>query len=98
MRRLTALCGICPVLAAALAGHPAAVHAQTDSPAREQRERELALAQHLRRPLRDPGDALALAADRRDLLRVRAGTAGIPLPSAAPGAAMSDAALLDTLA
>ena len=98
MRSLTALCGICLVLAAVLARHPATVHAQTDSPAREQRERELALAQHLRRHLRDPGDGLALAADRRDLLRVRAGTAGVPLPSPTPGAAMTDAALFDTLA
>ena len=97
MRSLTALCGICLVLAAVLARHPATVHAQTDSPAREQRERELALAQHLRRHLRDPGDGLALAADRRDLLRIRAGTAGLPLRSLAPGARMTDTAQLDTL-
>ncbi len=73
--------------------------AQADSAAREQRERELALVQHLRRHLMDPGDGLALAADRRDLQRIRAGAMGrSAAPSRAPGVAMSDADLLDSLA
>jgi hypothetical protein len=74
--------------------------AQSDSAVREQRERELALAQHLRRHLADPGDGLALAADRRDLQRIRAGTVVAPVPAAAPalGVAASDASLLETLA
>jgi hypothetical protein len=45
---------------------------QSGSAVRKQRERELALVQHLRRHLMDPGDGLALAADRRDLQRMRA--------------------------
>jgi hypothetical protein len=74
------------------------VAAQPDQAVREQRERELALVQHLRRHLMDPGDGLALAADRRDLQRIRAGTVAAVTPAPTPGVAITDAALLDTLA
>ena len=50
---------------------PLAAGAATPSPLREQRERELALVQHLHRHLLAPGDGLSLAADRRDLERAR---------------------------
>jgi hypothetical protein len=70
---------------------------QSDSAVREQRERELALVQHLRRHLMDPGDGLALAADRRDLQRMRARAVAAPEAAPAPGVAMTDAALLEAL-
>lgn len=77
----------------------AALGAQTESPVREQREHELALVQHLRRHLRDPGDGLALAADRRDLQRMRAGALAAPAAATiVTGAPVSEAALLDALA
>ena len=58
----------------------AVVGQQPDAAVREQRERELALVQHLRRHVADPGDGLSLAADRRDLLRMRAGAIVRELP------------------
>src|SRR5690606_23494601 len=70
--------------------------AQGANAIREQRERELVLVRHVRQHLADPGDGLALAADRRDLDRLvgpRAGRAVQP-----PGAGADAAALLDTLA
>jgi hypothetical protein len=70
---------------------------QSDSAVREQRERELALVQHLRRHILDPGDGLALAADRRDLQRMRATAVAAPEPAPTPGVAMTDAALLEAL-
>lgn len=39
----------------------------------EQRQRELVMVRHLRQHAVDPGDGLALAADRRDLQRLRSG-------------------------
>ncbi len=45
--------------------------ADTSSPFRQQRERELALVQHLHRHLRSPRDGISLAADKRDLERSR---------------------------
>jgi len=74
------------------------VLAQPESAVREQRERELALVQHLRRHLMDPGDGLALDADRRDLQRMRAGTLAAPAATKMPGVPMTDEALLDALA
>ena len=50
---------------------PLTAAAATPSPLRQQRERELALVQHLRRHLLLPGDGLSLAGDRRDLERAR---------------------------
>jgi hypothetical protein len=47
----------------------------------EQRQRELVMVRHLRQHVADPGDGLALAADRRDLQRLRSGTvASSPVP------------------
>ena len=71
--------------------------AQSELATREQRERELALVQHLRRHLMDPSDGLALAADRRDLQRMRAGMLATPASTPAPGMIVTDAALLDVL-
>jgi hypothetical protein len=52
----------------------------------EQRQREVALVRHLRQHVADPADGLALAADRRDLQRLRSGTpqtaTALPSPSA----------------
>ena len=73
------------------------VAAQTDTAVREQRDRELALVQHLRRHLVDPGDGIALAADRRDLQRMRASTLAAPAQTVA-GAVMTEEALLEALA
>jgi len=74
------------------------VFAQTPSPVREQRERELALVAHIHRHVVSPGDGLALAADRRDLQRMRIGTPDPPLPPPPTGADQSDDTLLQSLA
>jgi len=74
------------------------VSAQTPSPVREQRERELALVAHIHRHVVSPGDGLALAADRRDLQRMRIGTPDPPLPPPPIGADQSDDTLLQSLA
>jgi hypothetical protein len=71
--------------------------AQTPSPVREQRERELALVTHIHRHLMSPGDGLALSADRRDLQRMRIGTPDPPRPPGDAGPTASDDALLETL-
>jgi hypothetical protein len=60
----------------------------------EQRQRELLLVRHLRQHVADPADGLALAADRRDLQRLRAGTPALP-PALSP--APTDDALVDSL-
>jgi hypothetical protein len=86
------------LIALVIAGTGLRVAAQPDQAVREQRERELALVQHLRRHLMNPGDGLALAADRRDLQRMRAGAVAAVAPAPMPGVAMTDADLLDTLA
>ncbi len=59
----------------------------------EQRQREIVLVRHLRQHVADPGDGLALAADRRDLQRLRFGT---PQATALPVTATDDE-LLDSL-
>ena len=87
-----------PLIVLALWCAGASVLAQSDVAQREQRERELALVQHLHRHVLDPGDGLALAADRRDLQRMRAGAIATSVPPAAPGTPVSDGALLETLA
>ena len=49
----------------------------------EHRQRELVMVRHLRQHVVDPGDGLALAADRRDLQRLRSGAppaSPTPLP------------------
>ncbi len=84
------------VLAIVLLAGP--VCAQTPSPMREQRERELALVAHIHRHVVSPGDGLALAADRRDLQRMRIGTPDPPLPPPPIGANQSDDTLLQSLA
>ena len=84
------------VLAIVLLAGP--VFAQTPSPVREQRERELALVAHIHRHVVSPGDGLALAADRRDLQRMRIGTPDPPLPPPPIGANQSDDTLLQSLA
>jgi hypothetical protein len=73
------------------------VFAQTPSPVREQRERELALVSHIHRHILSPGDGLSLAADRRDLQRMRIGTPDPPLPPPPVGANQSDDTLLQSL-
>ena len=84
------------VLAIVLLAGP--VFAQTPSPVREQRERELALVAHIHRHVVSPGDGLALAADRRDLQRMRVGTPDPPQPPPPIGADQSDDTLLQSLA
>ncbi len=84
------------VAALAIVAGAVILAAQGADAIRDQRERELALVRHVRLHLADPGDGLALAADRRDLDRLvgpRAGRAVQP-----PGAGADAAALLDTLA
>jgi hypothetical protein len=66
----------------------------------EQRQRELVMVRHLRQHVVDPGDGLALAADRRDLQRLRSGvipSAAVPLAGTAPDDELVDAigALVD---
>jgi len=84
------------VLAIVLLAGP--VFAQTPSPVREQRERELALVAHIHRHVVSPGDGLALAADRRDLQRMRVGTPDPPLPPPPIGMDQGDDTLLQSLA
>ena len=78
-----------------VAGAPGAA-AQDALALRAERERELAMVQHLRRHLEDPGDGLALNADRRDLQRLCGGTA---TPGARPSLSMApdEVELLDAL-
>ena len=71
--------------------------AQTPSPVREQRERELALVAHIHRHVVMPGDGLALAADRRDLQRMRIGTPDPLPPQPAITTGSNDDALLQAL-
>jgi hypothetical protein len=66
----------------------------------EQRQREVVMVRHLREHVSDPGDGLALAADRRDLQRLRSGVPAapaIPLPTTASDDELVDAigALVD---
>lgn len=61
----------------------------------EQRQREVALVRHLRQHVADPADGLALAADRRDLQRLRAGTPQVATVPVAPSA--TDDELVDSL-
>jgi hypothetical protein len=84
------------LLAIVLLAGPA--FAQAASPMREQRERELALVRHIHRHIVAPGDGLALAADRRDLQRMRIGTPDPPLPPPPVGADQNDDTLLKSLA
>ena len=61
----------------------------------EQRQRELVLVRHLRQHVANPADGLALAADRRDLQRLRSGP---PQAAAAPLSPMAtDDELIDSL-
>ena len=55
----------------------------------EQRQRELVMVRHLRQHVVDPGDGLALAADRRDLQRLRSG-APPAMPAPLPPTATDD--------
>lgn len=81
------------VIAAVSAG--ATVPAQPPSPILlEQRQRELVLVRHLRQHVADPGDGLALAADRRDLQRLRS---GIPPPVTALPPTATDDERIDSL-
>jgi hypothetical protein len=61
----------------------------------EQRRRELVMVRHLRQHVVNPGDGLALAADRRDLQRLRSGVppGGPPPPATLP----TDDELVDSL-
>ena len=61
----------------------------------EQRQREITLARHLRQHVADPADGLALAADRRDLQRLRSGTPQIA--TAPPSPSATDDELVDSL-
>ncbi len=61
----------------------------------EQRQREVVLARHLREHVIAPADGLSLAADRRDLQRLRSGTPpSIPMPLAST---VTDDVLVDSL-
>lgn len=73
----------------------AVASASTSDIVRQQRERELSMVQHLRRHVADPGDGLALAADRRDLQRLRTGVPTGPVGSLSYSA--TDDELLDAL-
>jgi hypothetical protein len=81
-----------------LTGAVVTLVAQPEAAVGEQRERELALVQHLHRHVLDPGDGLALAADRRDLQRMRVGAIAIGAAPPTLGAPVTDVALLETLA
>jgi hypothetical protein len=61
----------------------------------EQRQRELVMVRHLRQHVVDPGDGLALAADRRDLQRLRSG--GIASPAVPLAGTASDDELVDAV-
>jgi hypothetical protein len=61
----------------------------------EQRQREVALVRHLRQHVADPADGLALAADRRDLQRLRSGSTQVALAQVGPSA--TDDQLIDSL-
>lgn len=57
----------------------------------EQRQREILLVRHLRQHMADPQDGLALAADRRELQRLKsAGSAAAGSVAATPGASAED--------
>lgn len=74
MRRLlisTAACVLAVATSAAQYPYPAAPATGAPSGLRLQRELELFLVEHVQRHLKDPGDGLSLAADLRDLRRVR---------------------------
>jgi hypothetical protein len=85
------------LLAVMLASFTAAVAAQPERAVRAARERELALVQHLRHHLQDPGDGLSLAADRRDLQRLRTSASIAPEPPVASTPATDTLTLLDRL-
>lgn len=81
------------VIAAVCAG--VAVPAQAPSAILlEQRQREVVLVRHLRQHVADPGDGLALSADRRDLQRLRS---AVPSPATTLPPTATDEALLDSL-
>jgi len=61
----------------------------------EQRQREIVLVRHLRRHVALPADGLALAADRRDLQRLRSDTP--PAAAAPPSPMATDDELVDSL-
>lgn len=61
----------------------------------EQRQREVVMVRHLRQHVVDPGDGLALAADRRDLQRLRSGGRAVPVAPLSPTA--SDDELVDAV-
>jgi hypothetical protein len=84
------------VMGLACAGAEAVTLAQGPSPILlEQRQREVALVRHLRQHVADPDDGLALAADRRDLQRLRSGTPQIA--TAPPSPSATDDELVDSL-
>ena len=59
----------------------------------EHRQREILLVRHLRQHVLDPVDGLALAADRRDLQRLRSGS---PPPVTRPSSTATDDDLVDS--
>ena len=59
----------------------------------EHRQREILLVRHLRQHVLDPADGLALAADRRDLQRLRSGS---PPPVTRPSSTATDDDLVDS--
>ena len=61
----------------------------------EQRQREIVMVRHLREHVVHPGDGLALAADRRDLQRLRSTVR--PAPAAPLSGAASDDELVDSV-
>ena len=61
----------------------------------EQRQREVVMVRHLRQHVVDPGDGLALAADRRDLQRLRSHVP--PAPAAPLPGNASDDELVDAV-
>jgi hypothetical protein len=61
----------------------------------EQRQRDLVMVRHLRQHTTDPGDGIALAADRRDLMRLRSGVA--PAPLAPLSSTATDDELVDSI-
>lgn len=66
-----AACVLAVATSAAQYPYPAAPAAGAPSGLRLQRELELFLVEHIQRHLKEPGDGLSLAADLRDLRRVR---------------------------